>query len=127
MEYGEIIDIVIKALGWLFFVGMAIYNIIKTIKDGKWSELRALLEEQLIPLMEQAESMFDDAEEKENWVLEKLRQKTHFDFYKHKKILALAKDIISKICQATKIEVNKTIVKQEKLEQSEGENNDTYL
>lgn len=99
-----------------FIIALIIFikNIIAKIKARDWEELKTELKNELIPLMEQAERFLKDPTEKEDWVLKKLSEKTHIDFYKYANILELAKNIIKEICQTTKIEVNKTIVKVEK-------------
>lgn len=60
--------------------------------------------------MEQAEQAFDTGEERELWVVKKLGEKLHIDFYKYKKILKIVLEIIKKICEDTKVNVNKVRV-----------------
>lgn len=99
-----------------FVVALIVFikNVVKNVKAKDWEELKKELKNELVPLMEQAERFLKDPTEKEDWVLKKLSEKTHIDFYKYADILELAKNIIKEICQTTKIEVNKTIVKVEK-------------
>lgn len=94
-------------------------NIITKVKAKDWESLKQELKNELIPLMEQAERFLKDPTEKEEWVLKKLAEKVHIDFFKYKNILELAKTIIAEICETTKIEVNKTIVKIDKKENVE--------
>ena len=101
-----------------FVVALIVFikNVVKNVKAKDWEELKKELKNELVPLMEQAERFLKDPTEKEDWVLKKLSEKTHIDFYKYADILQLAKSIINEICETTKIEVNKTIVKVEKEE-----------
>ena len=100
-------------------------SIFKAIKNKKWEELKALLKEELIPLMEQAENAFDDGAERENWVIKKLADKLHIDLFKYKKVLTLIKNIIAEICTDTKIQVNNIRVVQSKT--TGGTNNDKQV
>ena len=104
-----------------FGVASAIVAVIKFILDAKnakqerkVADLKVSLKEVIIPLMEQAEAFLNNGTDKENWVLKKLGDAMHIDFYKYKDVLGYAKDIISDICTTTKIDVNKVIVKEEK-------------
>lgn len=107
----EIISLVFGAIGCIIaFIGS-----MKNSKEEKEAKVKALLEEQIIPLMEEAERLFNNGEDRETWVLKKISDKTHIDFYKYKKILGWAKEIIKKICETTKIDINKVIVKEEKI------------
>lgn len=113
------VSVGIAVINFIVALIMFVKNIIAKIKArdlSDWEELKTELKKQLIPLMEEAERFLKDPTEKEDWVLKKLSEKTHIDFYKYADILELAKSIINEICETTKIEVNKTIVKVEKEE-----------
>ena len=96
------------------------------IKNNKQNEFKKLLIEEIVPLMEQAENAFDDGEEKQNWVIKKLGEKLHIDFYKYKKILKIVQDIITEICKTTKINVNNIRIVQEKEEKKNDEVSKIY-
>ena len=101
------VDIVI----FIYSLITTIIAIIKAKKNKDKEELRELLTNELIPLMEEVEQKIGyTGEEKEQWVIKKLAEKLHLDLFKYKKILAFIKEIIADICKATKIEVNKTKV-----------------
>ena len=123
MNVQEIIELGVGCVGFIVSAIMFIVSKVKAYKEGKIQTLNDLLTEALIPLMEEAERLLDNGQEKENWVIKKLSLATHIDFYTHKKELAMAKEIISNICKQTKIEVNKNRliqVKEEKeIEQKE--------
>ena len=112
----KIIELGIGCVGVIASLVMLIIGKIKDIKDGKIKTLKEFLTQALIPLMEEAERLFDSGEEKENWVIKKLSLLTHIDFYLHKKELAIVKEIIKSICEQTKIEVNKNRLVQVKEE-----------
>ena len=94
MEVLEIIKLGIGLLGWLISFVIAVFKICKNAKNKKLADLKTELTTAIIPLMEQAERAFDDGNEKENWVIKKLSEITHYDFFKHKWILTMAKEII---------------------------------
>lgn len=100
-------------------------SIYKAIKNKKWEELKALLREEIIPLMEQAEKAFDNGDEREEWVIKKLNDKLHIDLFKYKKVLTLIKNIIAEICATTQIQVNNIRIVQSKT--TGGTNNDTKV
>ncbi len=110
------------AIGVITSLFQWIKRIVILAKQKKWDELKSLLENELIPLMEQAEKDLTGAEEKENWVIKKLSDKVHIDFFKYTNVLTLAKEIIADICKTTKIDVNKTIIIEEKEKESEVKN-----
>lgn len=112
----KIIELGVACVGFLTSFVMFIVGKIKDVKAGKIKTLREFLTQALIPLMEEAERLFDSGEEKENWVIKKLSLLTHIDFYLHKKELAMVKEIIKSICEQTKIEVNKNRLVQVKEE-----------
>lgn len=99
----------------------SIYQVIKNFVNKNYDALKKRLKENIIPLMEQAENFLDDPNEKTNWVIKKLGDRLHIDFYSHKKVLKMAIEIIAQICEDTKIEVNKTI---EIIKDKEVENDD---
>ena len=123
--FQNIIDIT-KFVIFCISVICLIIQIIVVIKNNKQNEFKKLLTEEIIPLMEQAENAFDDGEEKQNWVIKKLGEKLHIDFYKYKKILKIVKDIISEICKTTKINVNNIRIVQEKEEKKNDEVSKIY-
>lgn len=123
--FQNIIDIA-KFVIFCISVICLIIQIIVVIKNNKQNEFKKLLTEEIIPLMEQAENAFDDGEEKQNWVIKKLGEKLHIDFYKYKKILKIVKDIISEICKTTKINVNNIRIVQEKEEKKNDEVSKIY-
>ena len=86
-----------------------IRNAVKAIKERDWALLKEELTKEIIPLMEEAERKLKDPTEKEEWVIKKLSDKTHIDFFKYANILSLAKNIIKEICKTTKIDVNKVV------------------
>lgn len=112
----KIIELGVACIGFLTSFVMFIVGKIKDVKAGKIKTLKEFLTQALIPLMEEAERLFDSGEEKENWVIKKLSLLTHIDFYLHKKELAIVKEIIKSICEQTKIEVNKNRLVQVKEE-----------
>lgn len=119
----KIIELGVGCVGVITSLVMFIIGKIKDVKAGKIKTLREFLTQALIPLMEEAERLFDSGEEKENWVIKKLSLLTHIDFYLHKKELAMVKEIIKSICEQTKIEVNKNrlvqVKEEKKVEQKE--------
>ena len=123
--FQNIIDIA-KFVIFCISVICLIIQIIVAIKNNKQNEFKKLLTEEIIPLMEQAENAFDDGEEKQNWVIKKLGEKLHIDFYKYKKILKIVQDIISEICKTTKINVNNIRIVQEKEEKKNDEVSKIY-
>ena len=123
--FQNIIDIA-KFVIFCISVICLIIQIIVAIKNNKQNEFKKLLTEEIVPLMEQAENAFDDGEEKQNWVIKKLGEKLHIDFYKYKKILKIVKDIISEICKITKINVNNIRIVQEKEEKKNDEVSKIY-
>lgn len=112
----KIIELGVGCVGVITSLVMFIIGKIKDVKAGKIKTLKEFLTQALIPLMEEAERLFDSGEEKENWVIKKLSLLTHIDFYLHKKELAMVKEIIKSICEQTKIEVNKNRLVQVKEE-----------
>ena len=112
----KIIELGVGCVGVITSLVMFIVGKIKDVKAGKIKTLKEFLTQALIPLMEEAERLFDSGEEKENWVIKKLSLLTHIDFYLHKKELAIVKEIIKSICEQTKIEVNKNRLVQVKEE-----------
>lgn len=112
----KIIELGVGCVGVITSLIMFIVGKIKDVKAGKIKTLKDFLTQALIPLMEEAERLFDSGEEKENWVIKKLSLLTHIDFYLHKKELAMVKEIIKSICEQTKIEVNKNRLVQVKEE-----------
>ena len=112
----KIIELGVGCVGVITSLVMFIVGKIKDVKAGKFKTLKEFLTQALIPLMEEAERLFDSGEEKENWVIKKLSLLTHIDFYLHKKELAMVKEIIKSICEQTKIEVNKNRLVQVKEE-----------
>lgn len=112
----KIIELGVACVGFVTSFIMFIVGKIKDVKAGKIKTLKEFLTQALIPLMEEAERLFDSGEEKENWVIKKLSLLTHIDFYLHKKELAIVKEIIKSICEQTKIEVNKNRLVQVKEE-----------
>ena len=116
MDINEILLMIKDGVLFLFGTITIIVSVIKAIKNKNWEALKETLTNATIPLMEQAEKMFDNAKEKENWVVKKVGEQEHIDWFKHKNVLALELDIIDDICKTTKIEVNKNIIKQEKEE-----------
>lgn len=123
--FQNIIDIA-KFVIFCISVICLIIQIIVVIKNNKQNEFKKLLTEEIVPLMEQAENAFDDGEEKQNWVIKKLGDKLHIDFYKYKKILKIVQDIIAEICKTTKINVNNIRIVQEKEEKKNDEVSKIY-
>lgn len=123
--FQNIIDIA-KFVIFCISVICLIIQIIVAIKNNKQNEFKKLLTEEIVPLMEQAENAFDDGEEKQNWVIKKLGEKLHIDFYKYKKILKIVQNIISEICKTTKINVNNIRIVQEKEEKKNDEVSKIY-
>ena len=123
--FQNIIDIA-KFVIFCIYVICLIIQIIVAIKNNKQNEFKKLLTEEIVPLMEQAENAFDDGEEKQNWVIKKLGEKLHIDFYKYKKILKIVQNIISEICKTTKINVNNIRIVQEKEEKKNDEVSKIY-
>ncbi len=93
-------------------------------EKAQQEELYNELKKKIIPLMEQAESLIDGTE-KEDWVIKKLGNTLHIDFYKYKDILIMVKNIIKEVCELTKTKINKVIIKNEK-EEVKKENNEMY-
>lgn len=117
----EYISLIITLAGYVLTLILTVIKIVSAIKTKKkeknakdWEQLKEMLTQQVIPLMEQAENVFDVGEEKKQWVIQKLSNLTHIDFFKYANILELAENIIDEICKTTKIEVNKNKVYQEK-------------
>ncbi len=107
------IDNLIKIASFIGFIisfVINIINLIKAIKAKKWDELKSLLTDKIKPLMEQAETMLTNGEEREQWVIKKISDITCIDFYKYPQILELTKNIISSICEETKLEINKIVI-----------------
>ena len=121
MEIKMIISIVIAVVNFIVCVVSFIRNTVKAIKERDWSLLKEELTKEIIPLMEEAERKLKDPTEKEEWVIKKLSDKTHIDFFKYANILSLAKNIIKEICKTTKIDVNKVILVNEIEEKTETE------
>ena len=110
MEIKMIISIGIAVVNFVVCVVSFIRNAVKAIKERDWALLKEELTKEIIPLMEEAERKLKDPTEKEEWVIKKLSDKTHIDFFKYANILSLAKNIIKEICKTTKIDVNKVVV-----------------
>lgn len=124
MDYKMIITYALTGISILVTLWTTWKDIRKAIRERDWKELTELLTKEIVPLMEQAERKISDGEEKETWVVQKLSEKLHIDFFKYRNILMLAKEIISNICKTTKIEVNKNFITQEeKTEQKESATN----
>ena len=104
-----IISIGIAVINFVVCVVSFIRNAVKAIKERDWALLKEELTKEIIPLMEEAERKLKDPTEKEEWVIKKLSDKTHIDFFKYANILSLAKNIIKEICKTTKIDVNKVV------------------
>ena len=104
-----IISIGIAVINFVVCVVSFIRNAVKAIKERDWTLLKEELTKEIIPLMEEAERKLKDPTEKEEWVIKKLSDKTHIDFFKYANILSLAKNIIKEICKTTKIDVNKVV------------------
>lgn len=104
-----IISIGIAVVNFVVCVVSFIKNTIKAIRERDWNLLKEELTKEIIPLMEEAERKLKDPTEKEEWVIKKLSDKTHIDFFKYANILSLAKNIIKEICKTTKIDVNKVV------------------
>lgn len=109
MEIKMIISIGIAVVNFVVCVVSFIKNTIKAIRERDWNLLKEELTKEIIPLMEEAERKLKDPTEKEEWVIKKLSDKTHIDFFKYANILSLAKNIIKEICKTTKIDVNKVV------------------
>lgn len=107
MDVKEIVELGVGCVGVIISAVMFIVGKVKAYKEGKIKTLKDFLTEAVVPLMEEAERLLDNGQEKENWVIKKLSLLTHIDFYTHKKELAYVKEIIADICKQTKIEVNK--------------------
>ena len=120
MEIKMIISIGIAVVNFVVCVVSFIRNTVKAIKERDWSLLKEELTKEIIPLMEEAERKLKDPTEKEEWVIKKLSDKTHIDFFKYANILSLAKNIIKEICKTTKIDVNKVVLVNE-IEKPENE------
>ena len=120
MEIKMIISMGIAVVNFVVCVVSFIRNAIKAIKERDWALLKEELTKEIIPLMEEAERKLKDPTEKEEWVIKKLSDKTHIDFFKYANILSLAKNIIKEICKTTKIDVNKVILVNE-IEKTEKE------
>lgn len=120
MEIKMIISIGITVINFVVCVVSFIRNAIKAIKERDWALLKEELTKEIIPLMEEAERKLKDPTEKEEWVIKKLSDKTHIDFFKYANILSLAKNIIKEICKTTKIDVNKVVLVNE-IEKTEKE------
>lgn len=110
MEIKMIISIGIAVVNFVVCVVSFIRNAVKAIKERDWALLKEELTKEIIPLMEEAERKLKDPTEKEEWVIKKLSDKTHIDFFKYANILSLAKNIIKEICKTTKIDVNKVVL-----------------
>lgn len=110
MEIKMIISMGIAVVNFVVCVVSFIRNAVKAIKERDWALLKEELTKEIIPLMEEAERKLKDPTEKEEWVIKKLSDKTHIDFFKYANILSLAKNIIKEICKTTKIDVNKVIL-----------------
>ena len=85
----EIVKLVISVVS-IAYAGIC--TLVSVIKSVKAKDKQILIEEltaEIIPLMEQAEQAFDTGEERELWVVKKLGEKLHIDFYKYKKILKI--------------------------------------
>lgn len=115
------IEMIIWLIGTGLHLTITLISLIKNIKNkvatnkmNYWNAIKEEMKEKIVPLMEQAEKILKDPTEKENWVVKKLSDAMHIDFYKYADILTIAKEIIKEICETTKIEVNKNIVVQEK-------------
>ena len=115
-----IISIGIAVVNFIVCVVSFIRNAVKAIKERDWALLKEELTKEIIPLMEEAERKLKDPTEKEEWVIKKLSDKTHIDFFKYANILSLAKNIIKEICKTTKIDVNKVVLVNE-IEKPENE------
>ena len=109
VEIKMIISIGIAVVNFIVCVVSFIRNVVKAIKQRDWALLKEELTKEIIPLMEEAERKLKDPTEKEEWVIKKLSDKTHIDFFKYANILSLAKNIIKEICKTTKIDVNKVV------------------
>ena len=120
MEIKMIISIGIAVINFVVCVVSFIRNAVKAIKERDWTLLKEELTKEIIPLMEEAERKLKDPTEKEEWVIKKLSNKTHIDFFKYANILSLAKNIIKEICKTTKIDVNKIVLVNE-IEKPENE------
>ena len=119
MNIEQILILIGTGLHFLITLISIIKNIKNKIINNKinyWQAVKEEMREHIVPLMEQAEKILKDPTEKESWVIKKLGDAMHIDFYKYADILDIAKEIIKEICETTKIEVNKTIVIQEKEE-----------
>ena len=109
MEIKMIISVGIAIVNFVVCIVSFIRNTVKAIKERDWALLKEELTKEIIPLMEEAERKLKDPTEKEEWVIKKLSDKTHIDFFKYANILSLAKNIIKEICKTTKIDVNKVV------------------
>lgn len=122
MEVLEYIKLGASLLGWILSVILVVFKICRNAKNKSNEQLKNEIIENLIPLMEQAERAFDNGNDKENWVIKKLGEVMHYDFFKHKKLLTLVKNLISEICATTQIEVNKERIVQVKNTTEKGTN-----
>lgn len=122
MTITDYIKLGVGAFCFLYSLITTIIAVVKAKKNKKTAELKKLLTEELIPLMEQAETFIGySGEEKEEWVIKKLADKLHIDLFKYKNILKLIQEIIANICEQTKIQVNNLIVKEQKKGQDKDE------
>lgn len=127
MDTETIVKLVISVLSVAYAGICTLVSIIKAIKAKDKQVLIDELTNEIIPLMEQAEQAFDNGEEREAWVVKKLGEKLHIDFYKYKKVLKIVLEIIKKICEDTKINVNKVKVQNVLPEvKNEGEDNGVF-
>ena len=111
------------AIGVITSLFQWIKRIVILAKSKKWDELKSLLTSELIPINGASGKRFNGCgRRKENWVIKKLSDKVHIDFFKYTNVLTLAKEIIADICKTTKIDVNKTIIIEEKEKESEVKN-----
>ena len=79
MDVQEIIELGVGCVGFIVSAIMFIVSKVKAYKEGKIQTLNDLLTEALIPLMEEAERLLDNGQEKENWVIKKLSLATHIE------------------------------------------------
>ena len=116
MSIQEILELafgIIAVIGWVWAIIQKVVIVCKIVKEKKWNELCNLLENEIVPLMEEAEKNLTNGAEKEDWVIKKLANKLHIDFFKYENILNEVKSIIKDYCTKTKTEINKTIFKAE--------------
>lgn len=126
MDWIDYTKLGFSALLFLYSLITTLIAIIKAKKAKDNEELKKLLTEELIPLMEEAERAFEDGADREEWVIKKLADKLHIDLFKYKKVLALIKEIIASICDTTKIQVNNIRVVQEKTKGSNNNGKELY-